>query len=104
MSPAGSAWRRPISSDLGLVIFLNISVESIPNPLSILDVKQPQPVEFLLHGENPVGYSGNIFWILNIKIGFMYLKLSSQIGTYPAIYFLGHKKIACRLFLGIRYK
>ena len=34
----------------------------------------------------------------------MYLKLPSQIGTYPAIYFLGHRKIAHMFFLGIRYK
>lgn len=42
-------------------IFVNISVESVPNPLSILDVVNPQPVEFLLQGDNPVGYSENIF-------------------------------------------
>lgn len=34
----------------------------------------------------------------------MYLKLPSQIGTYPAIYFLGHRKIAHMFFLGMRYK
>lgn len=70
-----------------------------PSICGNINVQQHQPMESL-HREKTVGYSEmykqNYFKYLKlIKILFMYLKLSSHIGTYRVMYFLEH-----RLFTG----